>query len=80
MTLFYSKVKPIQSGRTQLEPVVELPGVFCKYIEIDSENFVPETNNNTLKVFLSTSWNQQGDFVKANQASAAWSEDVTIRG
>ena len=58
--------------------VPEMPGVFCKYVNLESENFIP-IEISPLKVLLSVSWDQQ-NFTKANDASASWSEDVSTNG
>uniref|UniRef100_A0A7M5WI73 Uncharacterized protein n=1 Tax=Clytia hemisphaerica TaxID=252671 RepID=A0A7M5WI73_9CNID len=71
------QVPTIQSGRTQLEANKEMPGLFCKYINIDPTNFI-NSQSSTLKVLLTSSLNQTSNNMK--EASAAWSEDVTING
>ena len=58
--------------------VSEMPGVFCQYIDLHSENFIP-TEISPLKVLLSVSWDQN-NFTNANEASATWSEDVSTNG
>ena len=55
-----------------------MPGVFCQYIDLHSENFIP-TEISPLKVLLSVSWDQN-NFTNANEASATWSEDVSKNG
>ena len=55
-----------------------MAGVFCKYINLQSENFIP-TSSSPLKVLLSVSWEQK-NLTNANDASAIWSEDVSRNG
>ena len=74
----FSVTKPIQSGHTELASVSEMPGVFCKYINLQTENFIPK-DLSPLKVLLSVSWDQK-NFTNANDASATWSEDVSTNG
>ena len=76
--MFKTLVKPLQSGRTQLVPVPEMPGVFCKYINLQSENFL-SFQSSSLKVLLSVSWDQN-KFTNPNDASATWSENVSKDG
>ena len=74
-------VKPIQSGRTKLPSLVTiklLSGVFCEYINLQSENFIP-IQSSPLKILMSVSWDQKS-FVDKNNVSSAWSEDVTRNG
>ena len=84
-TLFILSVQPFQSGRTQLEPVPELPGIFCKYVSLERENFAKTANATRINIFLTVSWDQrdQEPFTNetmAKDASASWSEDVTDKG
>ena len=72
----FSVTKPLQSGHTELASVSEMPGVFCKYINLQTENFIPK-DLSPLKVLLSVSWDQK-NFTNANDASATWSEDVQM--
>ena len=53
-------------------------GVFCKYINLQSENFLP-TESSPLKILLSVSWDQKS-FVNKNNVSSAWSEEVSKNG
>ena len=69
---------PYQSGRTHLEALPDMNGVFCKYIKIDSKRFLPTTLS-SLKVLLTVSWNKKS-FDTPNDASASWSEDLTSKG
>ena len=70
--------KPLQSGRSVLDAVAAMPGLFCKYINLRSENFIP-IQWSSLKVFLTVSW-EQANFTEPNDASASWSEDVSVNG
>ena len=70
--------KPLQSGRTELVTAPEMPGVFCKYINLESENFIP-IDISPLKILLSVSWDQK-NLTNVNDASASWSEDVSTNG
>ena len=76
--MFKTLAKPLQSGRTQLVSVPEMPGVFCKYINLQSENFL-SFQSSSLKVLLSVSWDQN-KFINPNDASATWSENVSKDG
>ena len=55
-----------------------MPGVFCKYINLQSENFL-SIQSSSLKVLLSVSWDQN-KFTNPNAASATWSENVSKDG
>ncbi|XP_066922095.1 uncharacterized protein [Clytia hemisphaerica] len=71
------QVHPLQSGNIQLEPISNKHGLFCKYINLRTINFINDTSS-PLKVLLTSSLNQTSNNMK--EASTAWSEDVTING
>ena len=75
---FLFLVKPLQSGSSMLDATAAMPGLFCKYIDLRSENFIP-IQWSSLKVFLTVSWGQE-NFTEPNEASASWSENVSVNG
>jgi len=68
----------MQSGQIELTEVSEMPGVYCKYINLDHSNFLP-TSISPIKVLMSVSWNKTGSN-SAPEAAASWSENVTANG
>jgi len=56
-----------------------MPGAFCQYIHLDHSNFLP-ISTSPMKVLLSVSWNQTTNNNSTIEASASWSENVTVHG
>lgn len=74
---FFNTVKPIQSGRTALKAIPNLPGLFCKYINLESKNFIPRTPSG-IKVLLTASLDKVNEDL--HDPTAVWSEEVSTKG
>lgn len=67
----------MQSGLMSLEAISNYPGLFCKYINLESKNFISRTPNG-IKILLTASLDQVGKSL--HDASAVWSENVSTEG
>jgi len=57
----------------------EWPGVFCKYIPINGQNFLQPISLYPLKILLTVSWNGTESRVP-HDASTSWSQNATLEG
>lgn len=79
----------MQSGRTYLDEVNTFPGLFCKYVTLNRNNFISgEGPWSKIKVILTVSWEDEKKMTgerdqtiqQPHDASAVWSEQVSTSG
>ena len=77
ISLVFILAQPFQVGRSTLQGELNMPGVFCKTIQLQPSNFLSTTTSPIL-IFLSASWpsSRDGNGNSISEASASWSEDV----
>ena len=68
---------PYDSGTTRLDTVPGIPVAFCKYVDLNRIMFDEDLQ---MHIQLTVTWNQSKPSNISHDATASWSEEVSING